>query len=77
MSLTRRVFLERIAQIGGYAAAFSAMQTLGLLPAVGRSSLPRLASDFGRGKKVLILGAGIASLTAATSSARPASTAPS
>jgi monoamine oxidase len=65
MSLTRRVFLERIAQIGGYAAAFSTMQTLGLLPAVGQSSLPKLASDFGKGKKVLILGAGIAGLTAA------------
>jgi monoamine oxidase len=65
MSLTRRVFLERIAQIGGYAAAFSTMQTLGLLPAVGQSALPKLSADFGRGKKVLILGAGIAGLTAA------------
>ena len=30
MSLTRRVFLERIAQIGGYSAAFRTMQVLGL-----------------------------------------------
>jgi len=65
MPLTRRVFLERIAQIGGYAATFSAMNTLGLIPAVGQSSLPVLAPDFGRGKTVLILGAGIAGLTAA------------
>jgi monoamine oxidase len=65
MPLTRRVFLERIAQFGGYAATFSTMQTLGLLPAVGQSSLPGLSADFGRGKKVLILGAGIAGLTAA------------
>jgi monoamine oxidase len=65
MPLTRRVFLERIAQIGGYAATFSTMQVLGLLPAVGQSSLPSLSADFGRGKKILILGAGIAGMSAA------------
>ena len=37
MSLTRRVFLERSAQIGGYSAAFRTMQALGLTPAVGAS----------------------------------------
>ena len=65
MSLTRRVFIQRIAEAGGYAAAFSTMQALGLMPAVGVSALPQLASDFGKGKKVIILGAGIAGLTAA------------
>ncbi len=65
MSFTRRVFLQRIAQTGGYAAAFSSMNALGLLPPVGASSLPDLPADFGRGKKVVILGAGIAGLTAA------------
>ena len=40
MSLTRRVFLERIAQIGGYSAAFRTMQVLGLTPAGGASTLP-------------------------------------
>ncbi|NYF80299.1 flavin monoamine oxidase family protein [Granulicella arctica] len=65
MSLTRRVFIQRIAQAGGYAAAFSTMQALGLMPAVGVSSLPQLPADFGKGKKVVILGAGIAGLTSA------------
>jgi monoamine oxidase len=65
MSLTRRVFLERIAQIGGYSAAFRAMQALGMLAPVGDSPLPQLAADFGRGKSVVILGAGIAGLVSA------------
>jgi monoamine oxidase len=62
MSLTRRVFLERIAQIGGYSAVFRTMQVLGLTPAASGSNLPQLAADFGRGKSVVILGAGIAGL---------------
>jgi monoamine oxidase len=65
MSLTRRVFLERIAQLGGYSAAFRTMQVLGLTPAVGASPLPRLSSDFGKGKSVVILGGGIAGLVSA------------
>lgn len=65
MSLTRRVFLQRIAQIGGYAAAFSSMQALGLMPPVGVSPLPDLPAHFGRGKKVVILGAGISGLVSA------------
>jgi len=65
MSLTRRAFIQRIAQTGGYAAAFSTMQLLGLMPAVGASPLPQLPADFGKGKKVVILGAGIAGLVAA------------
>jgi monoamine oxidase len=65
MSLTRRVFIQRIAQIGGYSAAFASMQALGLMPAVGQSPLPQLPADFGKGKKVIILGAGIAGMTAA------------
>ncbi|CAN5464702.1 FAD-dependent oxidoreductase [soil metagenome] len=65
MSLTRRVLIQRIAQLGGYAAAFSTMNVLGLMPAVGASPLPQLSADFGKGKKVVILGAGIAGLVAA------------
>jgi monoamine oxidase len=65
MSLSRRVFLERIAQIGGYSAVFRTMQVLGLTPAVGASELPQLTPDFGRGKSVVILGAGIAGLVSA------------
>ncbi len=65
MSLTRRAFIERMAQIGGYSAAFATMQALGLLPAAEASVLPQLPSDFGKGKKIVILGAGIAGLVSA------------
>jgi monoamine oxidase len=65
MSLTRRAFLHRIAQLGGYSAAFASMQALGLLPAVGQSMLPQLPGDFGKGKKVVILGGGIAGMVSA------------
>jgi monoamine oxidase len=65
MNLTRRDFINRIAKVGGYSAAFASMQALGLIPAVGQSPLPQLPADFGKGKKVLILGAGIAGMTAA------------
>ena len=65
MSLTRRIFLERIAQVGGYSAVFRTMQVLGLTPAAGASPLPQLTADFGRGKSVVILGAGIAGLVSA------------
>jgi monoamine oxidase len=65
MGLSRRIFLQRIAQLGGYSATFSAMQALGLMPATGISALPKLAADYGHGKSVVILGAGIAGLTAA------------
>ena len=65
MSLTRRLFIQRMAQIGGYSAAFSTMQALGLIAGPGVSPLPQLAADFGKGKKIVILGAGIAGLVAA------------
>lgn len=65
MSLTRRVFIQRVAQLGGYSAAYSMMYALGLIPATGASELPDLPSDFGKGKKVVILGAGIAGLVSA------------
>src|ERR1700759_2574729 len=65
MTFTRRVFIQRMAQVGGYSAAFSTMRALGLIAAPGVSTLPQLAGDFGKGKKVVILGAGIAGLSAA------------
>jgi hypothetical protein len=40
MSLTRRVFIQRIAQMGGYSAAFGAMRALGLTADPGSSPLP-------------------------------------
>jgi monoamine oxidase len=65
MSLTRRVFIERLALFGGYSAAFSTMHLLGLLPSAEASDLPQLPADFGKGKKVVILGGGIAGLVSA------------
>jgi monoamine oxidase len=54
-----------MAQIGGYSAAFSTMRALGLIAAPGVSTLPQLDPSFGKGKSVVILGAGIAGLVAA------------
>ena len=34
MAVTRRDFLMRVGQLGGYGAAFTFMQSLGLLPAM-------------------------------------------
>jgi monoamine oxidase len=65
MGFTRRAFVQRMARIGGYSAAFSAMRALGLAGAPGNSVLPQMGSEFGKGKKVVILGAGIAGMVAA------------
>ncbi len=67
MGISRRDFLMRVGQAGGYSAAFVAMQGMGLMPlrtaeaAVGT----QVAMDVGKGVKVVILGGGIAGLVAA------------
>lgn len=66
MSLTRREFLMRVGQAGGYSAAFVMMQSLGLLAipdAAAEDAQLRLVD--GKGTRVVILGAGIAGLVAA------------
>ena len=65
MAWTRRSFLARVAAAGGYQAMFTAMQSLGLLATAEASVLPTLASTYGSGKKVVILGGGIAGLVSA------------
>jgi monoamine oxidase len=63
---TRRSFLQGIGKVGGAAAVFETMTAMGLLAAPeGWTGPPRLKSGMGRGKRVLILGAGIGGLTAA------------
>jgi monoamine oxidase len=67
MVITRREFIARAAQTGGYSAAFMTMYSLGLL---GMAEVEQqkgfpLPPSTGRGTKVLILGAGIAGLVAA------------
>ncbi len=66
MIKTRRDFLTRVGQAGGYSAAFATMQSLGLMPmlasAASELSLP---ADAGKGVKVAVLGGGIAGLVSA------------
>jgi len=66
MGISRRDFLARVGQAGGFSAAFVAMQGLGLMPARALPA-PRLniAPGSGKGIKVAILGGGIAGLVAA------------
>ena len=66
MGLSRREFLLRAGQAGGYSAAFVLMQSLGLLPlpgAVAEEGSLRLVD--GKGMRVVILGGGISGLVAA------------
>jgi monoamine oxidase len=66
MAITRRDFLTRVGQAGGYSAAFLTMQGLGLLEA--RGAAPEFVgaeAGSGKGTKVAILGGGIAGLVAA------------
>ncbi|MGA0608589.1 flavin monoamine oxidase family protein [Phenylobacterium sp. VNQ135] len=65
MGLSRRSFLHRLGAAGGYGAAYSAMLAMGLMAAPARAAAPSLEPAVGRGRKVLVLGAGIAGLTAA------------
>ena len=63
---TRRQFLHAMGRVGGASAVYLSMQALGLL-AMPRAfaGTPDLGAGTGRGKSVVILGAGIAGLVAA------------
>ena len=66
MGLTRRAFLERLGAAGGYGAVYLGMEAMGLLNAPPASAEPfALAPGSGSGRKVVILGAGIAGLVSA------------
>ena len=65
MSNTRREFLHKIAAVGGYSAAFVTMQALGLTPAANAAAPLTLKRGEKHGTKVVILGAGVAGLSAA------------
>ena len=65
MTQTRRGFLQRVAAAGGYRAAYLSMQALGLLPAVVAAEPLALQMGARHGTRVVILGAGIAGMTAA------------
>jgi monoamine oxidase len=57
--------LRRIGATGGLGAAAGAMQALGLFGRADAASLPTLSPTLGRGKHVIVLGAGITGLVAA------------
>jgi monoamine oxidase len=65
MGVSRRDFLMRVGQAGGYSAAFSAMQGLGLMPRAVALEPMTVAPGTGKGLKVVIAGAGIGGLVAA------------
>ena len=63
---TRRNFLMQVGRAGGFGATYLIMQSLGLLPVpASEASTLRLTADSGKGKTVVILGAGIAGLVSA------------
>jgi monoamine oxidase len=65
-AVTRRRFLEQVGLAGGSAALYETMTALGLIHVPEAwAGPPELPQGSGRGKSVLILGAGIAGLTAA------------
>jgi len=64
--ISRRDFIHLAAKAGGASAAYSSMVAMGLLPApAAYASPPPLAPGSGAGINVMILGAGIAGMTAA------------
>jgi monoamine oxidase len=66
MSVSRRDFLMRVGQVGGFGAAFATMQSLGLMPMEGEQVAPiQAASGSGKGVKVVVLGGGIGGLVSA------------
>ena len=66
MALSRRDFLLRVGQAGGYSAAFLTMQSMGLMPALAQEKFSlSVAPNAGKGVKVVILGGGISGLVAA------------
>ena len=65
MSGTRREFLRRVAQVGGYRATYLTMQAMGLLGTAAVAEPLALEGGTRHGTKVVILGAGMAGLSAA------------
>ena len=66
MAISRRDFLMRVGQAGGYSAAFASLQALGLMPLKGEQMRPiEAAPGSGKGTKIVVLGAGIGGLVSA------------
>jgi monoamine oxidase len=66
MGISRRDFLMRVGQAGGYGAAFATMQSMGLMSMKGEQVTPiEAAAGSGNGVKVVVLGGGIGGLVSA------------
>lgn len=65
MAVTRREFLHRVGQAGGYRAVFATMQALGLMSMTASASTVDLPAGSGNGVKIAILGGGIAGMVTA------------
>src|SRR5579871_6821864 len=66
MGISRRDFLTRVGQAGGYSAAYIAMQSMGLMPMAGAQWKPiEAAPGSGKGVKVVVLGGGPGGLVSA------------
>jgi monoamine oxidase len=65
MSGTRREFLRRVAQAGGYRATYLTMQALGLIATEAVAEPLKLEQGARHGTKVVVLGAGVAGMSAA------------
>ncbi len=65
MSISRRQFIAALAGAGGPKAAWTGMRALGLVATPALATTPQLVGGNGHGRRVVILGAGIAGLIAA------------
>lgn len=66
MGISRRDFLMRVGQVGGYSATFATMQSLGLMPMKAMAAEPiRATAGVGKGKKIVIAGGGVGGLVTA------------
>jgi len=66
LGISRRDFLARVGQVGGYSAAIATMQSLGLMPMKAQVSEPiHAAPGSGKGIKVVVLGGGPGGLVSA------------
>ena len=64
--VTRRHFINLVGRAGGAAALYNTLGAMGLLsPPSAYAGPPQLPRDSGRGTRVVVLGAGIAGMTAA------------
>ncbi len=64
MALSRRTFIEKLAVVGGMSLAMAGMEALGFGFASAQAAPPTLTGR-GKGTKVVVLGAGLAGMTAA------------